>query len=237
MQGQRVGELSLDSRGVVGDRAYGVLNRESGTILSAKRDGRLLQAAAEYQSGVLVVTLPSGEAFHQGTRLDEELSSWLGYPVALVVAATFGVPTFESPEDFERDDSQVVSWEGTTGRFVDDSALHLLTSSELGRLVRERPDLTWDVRRFRPNIVVDDAQASLDTSPRCSIQLGEAVLVITKPCSRCVMTTRPQPGGLDRQLDVMRHVSRYHDGNVGARATVVRPGLVREGDEVRNREP
>ena len=113
MQGERVRELSFDASGVVGDRAYGVVNRESGTVLSAKREGRLLEAAADYRSGVLVVTLPSGEEFRQGTRLDSELSSWLGYPVALVIAATFGVATFESPEDFERDDSPVVSWEGT----------------------------------------------------------------------------------------------------------------------------
>jgi uncharacterized protein YcbX len=237
MQGQKVGELDFDSWGVVNDRAYGVLNRESGTILSAKREGRLLKAAAEYRSGVLVVTLPSGEEFHHGTRLDDELSSWLGYPVALVIAATFGVPTFESPEDFERDDSKVVTWEGTKGRFVDESALHLLTSSELERLSRERPELTWDVRRFRPNIVVDDGEGSLDTSRRRSIQLGEVLIEITKPCSRCVMTTRPQPGGLERELDVLRHVSRHHDGDVGTRAKVVRPGVVREGDEVRIVQP
>ncbi len=233
MQGQKVGELDFDAWGVVGDRAHGVLNRESGTILSAKREGRLLEATAEYRSGVLVVTLPTGEEFRQGTHLDDELSSWLGYPVALVIAATFGVPTFESPEDFERDDSHVVTWEGTSGRFVDESALHLLTSSELVRLSHERPELTWDVRRFRPNIVVDDAERSLDTSTQRRIQVGEVVIEITKPCSRCVMTTRPQPGGLDRQLDVLRHVSRHHDGNVGTRAAVARPGVVREGDEVR----
>lgn len=233
MQGERVRELSFDASGVVGDRAYGVVNRESGTVLSAKREGRLLEAAANYRSGVLVVTLPSGEEFRQGTRLDSELSSWLGYRVALVIAATFGVATFESPEDFERDDSPVVSWEGTGGRFVDESPLHLLTSSELDRLSRERPELTWDVRRFRPNILVDDGGRSLDTSPPRCLQLGEVVIDITKPCSRCVMTTRPQPGGLDRELDVLRHVSRHQDGNVGTRASVARSGVVREGDEVR----
>lgn len=237
MQGQKVDEADLDSLGVAGDRAYGVLKRESGTILSAKREGRLLEATAEYRSGVLVVTLPSGEEFHPGTRLDDELSSWLGYPVTLVMAATFGVPTFESPEDFERDDSEVVTWDGMKGRFVDESALHLLTTSELERLTRERPDLNWDVRRFRPNIVVDDAEGSLDTSPPRSIQLGDVVMEIIKPCSRCVMTTRPQPGGLERELDVLRHVSSHHDGDVGARATVVRAGLLRVGEEVRILSP
>jgi hypothetical protein len=233
MQGQKVGEMDFDLAGVEGDRAYGVLRRESGTILSAKREGRLLEATADLRSGVLVVTQPSGEEFHEGVRLDDELSSWLGYPVALVLAATFGAARFESQEDFERDDSGVVSWEGTGGRFVDESALHLLTTSEIERLSIERPDLDWDVRRFRPNIVVDDGEGSLDTSPLRRIQMGEVEIEIVKPCSRCVMTTRPQPGGLDRQLDVLRHVSRHHDGNVGSRARVASPGVVREGDEVK----
>jgi uncharacterized protein YcbX len=233
MQGQMVGELDFDSFGVTGDRAYGVLNRESGTILSAKREGRLLQAAAEYRSGVLVVTMPSGEQFHQGSRLDAELSSWLGYSVALVIAATFGVPTFECPEDFERDDSAVVSWEGTNGRFIDESPLHFLTSSDLEQLAGERPDLEWDVRRFRPNIVINDENGGLDTSPQRRIKLGDVEIEVINPCTRCVMTTRPQPGGLERQLDVLRHVSRHHDSNVGTRARVVRPGVVREGDDVK----
>ena len=233
MQGQKVGEMEFGMSGVEGDRAFGVLRRESGTILSAKREGRLLEATAEFRSGALVVTLPSGEEFHEGVRLDDELSSWLGYPVALVLAATFGTATFESQEDFERDDSGVVSWEGTGGRFVDESALHLLTTSEMERLSIERPDLHWDVRRFRPNIVVDDGERRLDTSPLRRIQMGEVEIEIEKPCSRCVMTTRPQPGGLNRQLDVLRHVSSHHHGNVGSRARVARPGGIREGDEAR----
>jgi uncharacterized protein YcbX len=153
--------------------------------------------------------------------------------VALVIASTFGVPTFECPEDFERDDSRLVSWEGTRGRFIDESPLHFLTSSVLGQLADERPDLDWDVRRFRPNIVVDDKATSLDTSPQRRILLGHVEIQVINPCTRCVMTTRPQPGGLERELDVLRHVSRYHDSNVGTRARVVRPGVVRERDDVR----
>ena len=233
MQGQRLSELRVESSGVAGDRAYGVLKRESGTILSAKREGRLLDAAAELRAGVLVVTLPSGEEYHEGGRLDHALSEWLGYPVALVVASTFGVATFESPVNFERDDSEVVTWEGHQGRFVDESALHLLRSQEMAQLSSERPDLQWDVRRFRPNVVVDDGEDALCLDARRRVGIGEVEVEIEKPCSRCVMTTRTQPGGLERQLDVLRHVSRAHDGSVGTRARVLRPGVVREGDDVR----
>ena len=191
--------MDFDASGVVGDRAYGVLNRESGTILSAKREGRLLEAAAEYRSGVLVVTLPSGEEFRQGTRLDERT----------LVVARVSRGAGRSPRRSAWRRSRVPKTLNETirrwspgrerrGRFVDESALHLLTSSELEGLSRERPELTWDVRRFRPNIFVDDEEASIDTSPRRNIQVGEVVIEITKPCSRCVMTTR-----LSREVSIV----------------------------------
>ena len=53
-----------------------------------------------------------------------------------------------------------------------------------------------------------------------------------KGCTRCVMTTRPQPEGLDRELDILRHTIRFHDNTVGLRAWVVHAGTVRVGDEV-----
>ncbi len=232
MQGERLEEIECERTGVVGDRAYGVLNRETGTILSAKREGRLLEASARLREGVLIVTLPTAEEYHLGSRLDDALTAWLGYSVTLTAATTFGIPTFESPEDFEHDDSRIVSWEGTSGRFVDESALHVLTTSNLEQLSRERPELNWDVRRFRPNVVVDDRRGSCDARVGRRLRTGDVDLLVVKQCSRCVMTTRPQPGGLERELDILRHVSRQHGGDVGVRAAVERGGAVRVGDEV-----
>jgi uncharacterized protein YcbX len=124
-----------------------------------------------------------------------------------------------------------VSWEGTRGSFVDESPLHLLTARDLEELARERPDLQWDVRRFRPNVllepVVDDP---VELAVGSRVTIGECEIEISKSCTRCVMTTREQPGSLDRQLDVFRHVARFHGGAVGVRAGVVRPGAVRIGD-------
>ncbi|MCU1363004.1 MAG: hypothetical protein JWM55_832 [Acidimicrobiaceae bacterium] len=231
MQGESLNELRCESNGVAGDRSYGVLDVESGTVLSAKREGRLLEAAAHWRAGVLVVRLPDGNEFHHGSLLDEALSDWLGRRVRVVLAATYGRATFQSPEDFEHDDSALVSWEGTSGSFVDESALHFLTTGDLRRLSKERPDLQWDVRRFRPNIVIDSPH-SVKVVPGGGISLGEVEIEMVKACSRCVMTTRAQPGNLERQLDVLRHVSRTHHGEVGARAWIKRAGSLRVGDEV-----
>jgi len=233
MQGEPCEELVVGVHGVAGDRSFGVLDLGSGTIISAKRDGRLLEATAKMTIDEVWVRLPGGDELPRGVALDRELTKWLGREVRLVEATSHGVGTYECPEDFERDDSDTEKWQGTGFSFVDESDLHLLTSEDLNRLARDRPELQWNARRFRPNIVLDasDGASSSALTNQC-LQIGEAVVQVTKGCTRCVMTTRAQPGGLDRELDILRHVIHNWHNEVGVRASVTRPGRVVLGDTV-----
>ena len=236
MQGEELDELTLNADGVTGDRQYGVFDEASRTILSAKREGRLFDATATLRDDELTVTLPGGRSYEPGDPLDEGLTQWLGRPVRLVASSTFGAATYESQSDFERDESSLESWDGPSGSFVDDSPLHLLTTLDLAQLVNERPELQWDVRRFRPNVVMEPLvphPAPFGIGSR--VIIGDTEVDVYKGCTRCVMTTRAQPGALDRELEILRHVARHHDSTVGVRARVVRPGTVRAGDLVRVR--
>lgn len=233
MQGEACEELDVGTNGVARDRSWGVLDLTTNTVISAKRDGRLLEASASLSDGDVSVRLPGAQELEPGDVLDENLTRWLGRPVKLVDAVSHGLPTFESQEDFQRDDSDVVQWEGTGLSFVDESPLHLLTTGDLEHLRAERPDLHWDIRRFRPNVVVDadyGALGPVESGRR--IRIGDVEIEMWKGCTRCVMTTRPQPEGLDRELDILRHTIRFHDNTVGLRAWVVHAGTVRVGDEV-----
>lgn len=233
MRGELCEELRIETSGVAGDRAFGILDLSSRTVISAKRNRHLLDAAASLSSGELVVTLPNGQKLGRGSFLDESLTHWLERPVTLIDAATFGAAIYECPEDFENDDSQCVQWEGPRGSFVDESPLHLLTTADLNQLALERPDLQWSARRFRPNVVVDTTTYSLESmEPGQRLSLGNVEIEITKGCTRCVMTTRSQPSSLTRQLDILRHISTSHQNLVGVRAKVVTTGTVRVGDKV-----
>lgn len=265
MQGTPLDEASFGANGVLGDRAFGVLDLTSGTVVSAKRDGRLLLASArldaECAAGAAgavgvgpVITLPSGEEHEPGPALDAALSAWLERPCRLVSAAEHGVATFESPSDAENENGELDRWESPGGVFVDESAVHLLTTASLRTMAAERPELAWTQRRFRPNLVIGEdpvfgedpvtGGSELPAGGPVSIgqpelawigshlRVGEVVLQVTGPCSRCVMTTRPQPGGLSRQLDVLRHLHDAHTNALGVRAAVHTPGTVRVGDEV-----
>jgi uncharacterized protein len=119
--GERLCAVAVDSRGVIGDRAWGVCDIASGALLSAKRDPRLLLATASARGeGVVFASLPSAAA--TGRAADDALSELAGRPVRIEVAPTVGPA------------------------FVDEAPLHLLAVSALGGwdVRRFRPNVPLD---------------------------------------------------------------------------------------------
>jgi hypothetical protein len=136
------------------------------------------------------------------------------------------------PSDFEDDDSAPVALEGPHGSFVDSAPVHILTTASIRAMTKERPDLQWEMARFRPNVVIDvagEAPIEQEWIGR-HLTVGEVELGIYKACGRCVMTTRPQPGGIERQLDVLRHINTVHQTHLGVLASVIRDGRITVGD-------
>jgi uncharacterized protein YcbX len=80
MQGERVEEGELGPAGLPFDRRWGVVDEETGKVLSAKREGRLLQAASRLGADETPeVRLPDGDwTPASDTVLDKALSEWLG---------------------------------------------------------------------------------------------------------------------------------------------------------------
>lgn len=237
MRGMMAEQLMVLEDGARWDRAYGVLDCDKNTILSAKSEGRLLQAASFFaldRGGTsLVVRLPDRAPMTPGPMLDEALSAFLGRPCRLVAVSEHGQGTYEAIEDFEHeDDSALRTFAGPPTRFVDESHLHLLSLASLATMAKERPDLDWRIERFRPNVVLSGGEGP---TPELELigqrmRVGSAEIEITGPCRRCVVTTRPQPGGIEHQLDVLRHLNRAHEATIGVRARVLAPGRIAAGD-------
>jgi uncharacterized protein YcbX len=234
MQGEALDAVQLVASGLAGDRRYAVQVHDSGLVLSAKREGRLLMARAATDDP-LRISLPSGETLLDlGPATDCALSSWLGRRVRLIEADCESVPTFESQIDEADDASPSVTWQGRPGAFVDSTPVHLLTTASLRAFRAERPDLDWNVARFRPNLLVEaDSDERVEDAwvgRRCRI--GDAQLEIIKRCTRCVMVTRTQPGGIERQLDVLRHLSLVAESKIGVLARVTEAARVSVGDRL-----
>ena len=64
------------------------------------------------------------------------------------------------------------------------------------------------------------------------VELGGAAIHVGDRIQRCVMTTRAQPGGLERDLGVLRTIAREREARLAVGGLVVRPGTVRVGDRL-----
>ena len=64
------------------------------------------------------------------------------------------------------------------------------------------------------------------------VRLGTAELDVVRRVPRCVMTTRPQAGGIGRDTGVLKTIHRERGGALAVGALVARPGVVAVGDAV-----
>jgi len=121
------------------------------------------------------------------------------------------------------------------GTYFDAFPLHLLTTAWLGALAARNPGARFDVRRFRPNVLIRTAAGTaspveLDWCGR-TLRVGGIRVRVEVPCARCVMTTHAQED-LPKDPSVLRTIVRDTGQNAGVYATVAEPGAVAVGDEV-----
>jgi uncharacterized protein len=236
LQGEPRRQADVDRDGLRGDRLWGIRDETTGRILTGRREPQLLGAAASLAGdGEPVVTLPDGSPLHGlGVATDKALSEWLGRAVTLVAAEDVSDGRAEYFKDATDDTSQALEWTMPAGRFVDSKPLLLLTTASLRAGAARHPDGTWDVRRFRPNVLIEVEREGWVEDAWCgqTVLIGDAVVTPLQPCSRCTMVTRPQPG-LERDLEVFKTLAREHDAAFGVWTGVRTPGVIQTGDPVR----
>jgi hypothetical protein len=223
LQGEPLTQIDVGSEGLVGDRRFAIFDRESGMGVTGRRSPSLLFGSARLlPDGSARITLPDGRI----SEGDEDLSDWLQRPVTLRRADEPGPRRYESPADFENEsDSDWNAFDGSPGAFHDlaVASVSLLATSTIG---------AWDPRRFRANVLLDmgpDTEVSLVGH---EVMIGEVGLSVRRRLGRCVMTTRPQPGGIERDLDVLRTINRERDGCLAVGALVAQPGRIAVGDAI-----
>ena len=220
LQGERLESATVTREGLEGDRRYAIYDLDTGRGLTARRIPELLFGSARVRAGGGVeITLPDGSSALD----DAALSAWLGRAVALRSADDPVGRRYENVVDFERESGAWEEWDGPGGAFHDSAAarLSLVSTATIG---------AWDRRRFRPNILLEGEGE--DVLAGTTVRLGEAVVAIGMPMGRCVMTTRAQPGGIERDLDVMRTIARERDACLAVAGLVTEPGIARVGDEL-----
>ena len=254
MLGEELDATDVTPQGLVGDRQFAVVDRETGKIAGAKnprkwpdffgfRAAYVEPPAAGSTLPAVRVTLPDGTAVsNDDPSVSEVLSAAFGREVELArprhgwrVVAQLAEEYWPDLEGLAHRDT-VTEWELPAGTFFDLATVHLLTTASIRRLQELYPEGRLDVQRFRPNIVVEtgaDAQGFVeDDWVGRTVAIGDDVrLRITGPCHRCVMITLAQ-GDLPRDAGLLRAAAEHNQANLGVYADVVAGGAVRRGDPV-----
>ena len=254
MLGEECRTSEVTERGLLGDRAYALVDSADGKVATAKNPRKwptLFGFRATFieppRPGATApsvrITLPDGAAAtSRQPDVDQVLSRVLGRPVTLTAAGRGDGGTVNAEaywpdmEGLEHRDT-VTDFALPEGTFFDCATVHVLTTATLDRLQQLYPSGRFEVPRFRPNIVVTPASGEKDFVENAwvghTLGIGDVVrLSIIRPCVRCVMTTLAQ-GDLPRDPGILRTVAQHNKVSVGVYATVERGGTIRRGDAVR----
>ena len=253
MLGEELNASEVTPRGLLGDRAYALVDNSDGKIASAKNPRkwpelfRFRATLADVpQANEMVppvrITMPDGSVVHSGQRdLHKILSNALKRDIELQPASPdLHKSTVEEywldMEGFDHRDA-VTDFVMPQGTFFDCAFVHLLTTATIDRLRMTYPEGRFEVRRFRPNIVVETPNGEKDFVEDAwvgrTLAIGDSVrLGILRPCFRCVMTTLAQ-GDLPRDPGILRAAAQHNKARVWVYATVLQSGKVYRGDSIR----
>lgn len=218
------------------------------------------QPTAGHRSPPIVITLPDGsEVRSDDEDVDERLSRALEHEVTLhplhdpgdldhyrrggpdttdlerELRDIFGRTNDEPLPDLSPF-AHVAEFESPPGTYVDAYPLHLVTAQTLAALAAATDGPDADVRRLRPNVVIDLDDAGGAAHPEAAwagrtVTIGEVALDVVVPTARCAMVTRGF-GDLEANRPLLRTIVRQFDQSAGVYARVLQAGTVRIGDPV-----
>jgi uncharacterized protein YcbX len=261
MMGEELNSSYITERGIVGDRTYAVVDKQTGKAASAKNPrkwGKLFDFRSMFIDSPnddinnippVRITFPDGSNIISDHRQDDDIDSSLSNvfdrEVRLMKANSFEKPSYEEywPDIDGLAKRETITDEAMPSKtFFDIAVIHILTTSTIDRLRGLYPEGRFEVRRFRPNIVVESGSKEKKNDFVENSWVGkkvaigkDIVLKITGPCTRCVMITLPQ-GDLPQDLGILRTVARYNQVYVGVYASVEHGGIIHRGDTIRLEE-
>jgi MOSC domain-containing protein len=258
MAGEELQTCQVTERGLLGDRAYALVDKESNRAATVRTWAASLlnyqvRFASEPQAGAptppVNITSPSGVTLSSDQAdIDERLSAAFARTLTILTAAPVGLKV-EFPQGtlggvHEKATELSLAGGAPAGTFFDYGSVHLVASSTLEHLQSAYPQGRFDVRRFRPNLVVGvDGEPFIENSwaGRTATVGDQVVLRVSIPCPRCVNTTLPQ-ADLPRDPGILRTIAQLNRVDlgdfgklpcVGVYAEVVKAGVVRRDDVVR----
>lgn len=222
------------------DREWMIVD-PSGRFLTQRELPRLARVETAVENGRLHLRLPGGAVvcperegpsrdvvvwnaqvggYDGGTVAADALSAYLGAPVRVV--------RFDDSRP-RRVNPDYAGTSGATTLYADGYPVLVIGSASLRDLnarLASRGLAALPMNRFRPNLVLDGLEA-YDEDHVDTLTVGDVVLKLVKPCTRCEVTTTDQDTGRRseeplRTLSTYRRDDRLAGVTFGMNAIVVR---------------
>ena len=188
-QGEKLEKVAMDNQGVLGDRAFALIDNETGKVVSAKSVKlfpQLLMCRASYVETPkgqslppIQITLANGKVINSDSQhVDQVLSDFFGRNVTLAQHAPedFTIDQFHPDiENLDPAGKRNISTEQklgsalfktmgadsplSPGSFKDVYPVSLITTSTLERMQKLRPETNFSERRFRMNVIVKTSES------------------------------------------------------------------------------
>ncbi len=243
--GERVDTSLVKTRGMVNDRRW-IVTDEDGKAITGREVAVLsLVTARVGDSGLslsqrslapLTVPFPSADSRRAPVRIWSDVVDAVdaGDAAAQWLTAALSRPCrlYFMDDHSERR----VAGHASTVSFADAFPV-LLTNTASATDLATRAGEPMDIRRFRPNIVVDGALAYEEDTWR-RIRIGEVEFEVHSPCERCSFTTiNPDNADSHPRQEPLRTLAKYRrtpEGEVcfGQNIIAVNVGTIRSGDPV-----
>ena len=259
MMGETLSEADIGEAGIPGDRGWAVRDEKRGGIRGGKKIPQLMTLTAQSGPTAPLIMAPDGDSASASTEgINEWLSDKLNHPVTLwpLLPADQldhyrrGAP---DTEDFEQElravfgrlpeeplpdltgFEELLEFESPPGTYFDAFPISIMSQQSLATMNQLEGESRFDVRRFRPNLLVD-MPGTDDPFPEQAwvgktLSIGSVKLKIEMTCPRCSMTTHGFDD-LPRDTEVMRKLVNHSDGNLGIYASVQSPGKISLEDHI-----
>ncbi|MCB1691530.1 MAG: MOSC domain-containing protein [Pseudomonadales bacterium] len=255
MGGESLERIRVTNKGFVGDRAWAL--RDGDNTRNAKKFPALMGMRAAYTQGPNnppTITLADGQSFTANdSTASARISEVVGKTLDLTslapdsdlefyrrherrsleeTRAILGLVDGEPLPDTSGFPARVAEFATPPGTFFDCYPVLVMTRSSLDALAKAAPASAIDVRRFRPNILLDTDQSGFVEAAWTGrrLRIGDVVLSLDVMCPRCVMTTVGFDD-LPKDPGIMRTLVGTTNQNLGIYAEVLSPGEIVMGDE------
>ena len=259
MMGETLSETDIREAGIPGDRGWAVRDEKRGGIRGGKKIPQLMTLAAKSGTAAPLITAADGNS---ASASSERINHWLGgklnHPVTLwpllpadqLAHYRRGAP---DNEDFEQElravfgrlpdeplpdlagFEELLEFESPPGSCFDAFPISIISQRSLNTMNQLEGESRLDVRRFRPNLLVDVPGSDHPFPEQAwvgkTLAIGSVTLKIDTTYPRCAITTHGFDD-LPQDPQIMRKRVANSEGSLGIYALVVKVGKVATGDSV-----